>query len=301
MILSCPAKTFLLGEYVALDGGPCLLVGTHPRFELKIQNGSGENPFHAGSPAGKLWTKHSSQTKNWSAQFVNPLQVGGLGASSAEFLLLHTALNVQQTLAWEAQLEPDLSEILREYAETNTDSGAQPSGADIAVQLKGGVTLFEKARGKISRKSWGFDKLSFLLFSTGVKIPTHEHLRNLSNWERAPLLLAVEKGIQAFRDQDETSFIESIQQTQKTLKNLGFEADSTSSILKNLAGNPKVKAAKGCGALGADVILVICGREDKEELRQSLAGQLRFLASESDLSEGLQLIPDRMKSDEVTL
>ena len=301
MILSCPSKTFLLGEYVALDGGACLLVGTHPRFELKIQNGDGFCPFSPLSPAGKLWNKYSDQTSNWTAQLTNPLNLGGLGASSAEFLLLHTALHVQKTLAWEAQLEPDLSEILREYSELCSGEGTPPSGADIAVQLKGGVTLFEKARGKIQRKSWGFDKLSFLLFSTNVKIATHEHLQNLSNWERAPLNQAVEMGIQAWRDQNETSFVESIRQTQVTLKNLGFEAPTTSLILKDLLERPKVLAAKGCGALGADVVLVICAREDKEELRQALSLKLQFIASESDLSEGMQLIPERIKSNEVTL
>ena len=35
--ISCPAKTFILGEYAVLDGGPALVLNTAPRFVCRIQ------------------------------------------------------------------------------------------------------------------------------------------------------------------------------------------------------------------------------------------------------------------------
>ena len=35
--ISCPGKTFLVGEYSALYGAPCLLVSTHPRFYFSVE------------------------------------------------------------------------------------------------------------------------------------------------------------------------------------------------------------------------------------------------------------------------
>ena len=35
-LLSAPGKTFLVGEYVALAGGPSIVLATEPRFELRV-------------------------------------------------------------------------------------------------------------------------------------------------------------------------------------------------------------------------------------------------------------------------
>ena len=60
--LSVPSKTFIVGEYIALKGGPTLILSTNPRFELKATS---SNPYfsdieklaHPDSPAGKLIRK----------------------------------------------------------------------------------------------------------------------------------------------------------------------------------------------------------------------------------------------------
>jgi mevalonate kinase len=44
--LSVPGKTFLVGEYVALDGGPSIVLATRPCFEMKI------SPFQQDSTQG---------------------------------------------------------------------------------------------------------------------------------------------------------------------------------------------------------------------------------------------------------
>ena len=35
--ISCPAKTFILGEYAVLDGGSAIVLNTAPRFVCRIQ------------------------------------------------------------------------------------------------------------------------------------------------------------------------------------------------------------------------------------------------------------------------
>lgn len=298
MILSCPTKTFLLGEYLAMKGEPCLTASTGPRFVLSISRGPGASPFHPDSPAGRLWAKSSETTSGWSASFEAPVGVGGMGASSAEFLLLHTALQVRETLAWEAQLEPDLAELLREYAECSAGRGAPPSGADLVAQLKGQVTLFERERGRVESRGWGFSDLSFLLFSTGVKVPTHEHLATLKEWDSTALRLAVDVGVSAWLNRDSQGFLESVMATRGSLRALGFEAETTTSLLADITARPGVLAAKGCGALGADVIALFCRPSDKDSLRDAVSGKLRFLGSESDLAEGLQLVPQALREPE---
>jgi mevalonate kinase len=291
MILSCPSKTFLLGEYVALNGGPTLLAATEPRFKLRIQQGHGENPFHADSPAGRLWNRDPELTRSLSAHFENPLHLGGLGASSAEFLLLHTALQVKSTLAWEAQLEPDLFEILKDYVDLSSNRGTKPSGADLVSQLRGRMTLFDKSRGTVLTRGWGFTDLSFLLFATGVKVPTHEHLANLGSWNDERLLLATEAGCAAWLKGDSHGFVEAVQAARAELRHLKFEVDFTGTLLDEILEDRAVLAAKGCGALGADVLMVLCRPADAEAVRTKVSMRLRYLAGDFDLAEGLQVIP----------
>ena len=92
MILSVPGKTFLLGEYVALDGGPSLLLSTEPRFELRVRARSRDValPFHAQSPAGRFFERHADDLAAWEFEFRDPSGGrGGLGASSAQFALMY--------------------------------------------------------------------------------------------------------------------------------------------------------------------------------------------------------------------
>lgn len=291
MLLSCPSKTFLLGEYLALKGEPCLLAGTEPRFDLRLRRGERTSPFHPDSPAGKLWARHFEETRDWSLEFTNPLKIGGLGASSAEFLLLWTALEMQKTLSWDAQLEPDVFAMLRTYSELCGETGVKPSGADVVAQLRGQVTLFEKNRGNIEMRGWGFDDLGFALFSTGAKVPTHEHLRSLGDWDETVLKSAVDEGIRSWQNREADGFVESVRRTRSALKALGFEAPGTTSLLENILENPRVLAAKGCGALGADVILVVFRRKDRAGVTDTIGAKLKYVASNEQLSEGVAVVP----------
>ena len=72
--LSVPSKTFLLGEYVALNGGPAIVLCTAPRFELRVEKNSSHAKYeniHPQSPAGKLIAKNSFYQK-YDLHFIDP-------------------------------------------------------------------------------------------------------------------------------------------------------------------------------------------------------------------------------------
>jgi len=298
MILSCASKTFLLGEYLALRGEPCLLAATEPRFELRIESGAGENPFHLESPAGKLWALRQDLTKSWQARLIHPDKTKGLGGSSAEFLLLHAALQVEKALAWEAQFEPDFSRLLKDYQDLADPGSQKPSGADLVVQTKGLITLFDRQSGKVESRGWGLSDLSFLIFSTGVKVATHEHLAQMSSdWNSRNLAQAAQIGITAWLKHDCSGFVESVRRSRFELQQLGFEAPSTTKILGELVDAPEILAAKGCGALGGDTILILCDPADKMALVQELGVKMKLIATETELSKGLSLLPRSVGSE----
>src|ERR1700722_11537200 len=93
LTLSCASKTFFLGEYSALVGGPAIIVNTAPRFQLHILNN--EHPqniicrgINAHSPAGKFLKEHWQELQYFGFEFRDPhLGHGGFGASSAQYLL----------------------------------------------------------------------------------------------------------------------------------------------------------------------------------------------------------------------
>ncbi|RYZ70795.1 MAG: hypothetical protein EOP05_12785, partial [Proteobacteria bacterium] len=92
---SVPGKTFLLGEHVATDGGPSILVSTNPRFDLftnsrkSLQGSAPAHPFNEHSPAGKFFDRHAKDLEEFSFEFKDEhVGKGGLGASSAQFILL---------------------------------------------------------------------------------------------------------------------------------------------------------------------------------------------------------------------
>jgi len=114
-VLSVPGKTFLVGEYLALSGGPSLLVATEPRFVLRVKavapRGRAAHPFAAASPAGRYLSRVIRDSEMF--EFQDPHQgAGGLGASSAQFALLY---------AWQNNIDVPptsdtlWSELLRDY------------------------------------------------------------------------------------------------------------------------------------------------------------------------------------------
>lgn len=293
LVLSVPGKTFLAGEYLALSGGPTLVFASHPRFQLSVQNGSGKTSgLHPDSPAGKYIQKYAHYFSKFDLEFQEAYSGrGGFGASTAQFLSVY-ALNTWRDSAW---LEPqqlfDFKNLLDAYFEVAWNGeGQRPSGADLIGQLRGALTLFEKSLGRVAQLSWPFADLDFVLVHTGNKVATHEHLKELKSFDASLLALAFDEIRWGLEQADSRKFLQGIQSYAESLQKLDFVCAPTLSLLQDLIRIPGVQAAKGCGALGADVVLVVFASGQDQQLKKYLQEKgLSLVIERSQMSTGLEV------------
>ncbi|NUM89333.1 MAG: hypothetical protein HUU37_09030 [Bdellovibrionales bacterium] len=256
-----PAKTFLLGEYAVLDGGKALVALTQPSFVLEAGGEECPLPFHPASPAGKLFQVMPGQ-KRQNIRWENPwTDRGGFGASSAEFVgmfLAHeSTIEDPRELAWNAW---------KIFRLMTAQMRNRPSGADVLAQAWG-------AAGKISSPAiLALDLgahtlepaapsrlgLKIELFHTGEKLPTHEHLSGeLSPFPTEEANGLVGRAIQALAAGDGRGFVEAVRDYGALLERTERVAPHTEKILRRLRLRKEVLAAKGCGAMGSDVVFAV--------------------------------------------
>lgn len=293
MTLSAPGKTFLVGEYIAMYGGPVFVINSGPRFQLKVGvvDGDALQGIHPESPAGLFVKNHHQIFGHLGLKFFDPHEGrGGVGASSAQFGL---CLALKKMLTSESeQLELSTEEILEEYLKVAwSGEGMPPSGADLISQLMGsGITYFAREKKELEAMDWPFENLDFVVFRTGVKLATHEHLKevNIANSESAAT--AVEKVRGGLKNKDETVFIDGMTEFQNFLLESKCVAPATVDLLEIVNSWDGVKVAKGCGALGADMVLVILDKSEKEHILSEIKSlDKELVATSQDLTGGLNI------------
>lgn len=242
---SFPSKTFLLGEYAVLGGAPALLLAHEPCFRVeRSPEGAG---FPEGSPAWRL-ARELGLTGGFTFHDPHPRR-GGFGASGAEFLAvarLHPAAPAEPgAFAWFAR---DLY-----FAQ-----GGRGSGADILAQASGqaGLLLLRLAERRLEWLPAALGAQA-TLFHTGRKLATHEHLGSLPPEAMLAHAPEVERAASALRAGDLPAFASALQAYAAGLAASGLVAPHTQEALAALGELPGVLAAKGCGAMGSDVILVL--------------------------------------------
>ena len=292
LTLSAPGKTFLVGEYLALSGGPSLVLSTGPRFELVAsRHGARTAPFPKGSPADKFLEKNPGLHAEFPMlEFRDPhAGKGGLGASSAQFALAYILAK-----GWE-KFSPatcDWKELLADYRSVAwSGEGSAPSGADVVAQLSGGVTWFDGTKHRAEVLEWAFPSLSFTLLRTGTKLATHEHLRTRQAAPQEALRHAVGEARNALETRDQTRLVGAVRQAGEALAESGLVAETTRELLSGIKARPGLfLAAKGCGALGADVVLTLHERSSGPEV-EAWAGErgLEICGTESSLERGLRV------------
>ncbi|MDX9731027.1 MAG: hypothetical protein RBT63_04590 [Bdellovibrionales bacterium] len=306
--LSIPGKTFLVGEYLALVGGPSIVLNTSPcfEFEWELEKATDEgmrgihHPFHINSPAGQWLARLSdslgADIPSVTIHFVDPHNgKGGLGSSSAEFFgawvfskwFQHNVLKESDGASDKNLWQPAerLFSGLGDYRETIVPNWSQDisgeqrfrdliadyrqvvpaaSGADLVSQAVGGIALWDGASEEMRRYQWPFTDLSMTLLLTGKKLATHTHVsENLkATLEKETefvedMRVWVEEAIQAFALADSDRLVASVRGVARALEQAGRVAEHTASYLDELASVEGVKAAKGCGAMGADVIAIL--------------------------------------------
>jgi mevalonate kinase len=374
MVFSVPSKTFLAGEYLAVLGGPSLVIATTPRFRLAMKSADDcfvplrnwSKVFHPESPVGlflssylEMYIQQNPALKEMQFQFVDPYQsvgnlsamavsesdteskqsftnsvgsvnpissqkiLGGFGASSAQYILMkwalyqmqlqsHSKLDSTKYVEHAKQGSEDLAsaDLVSMDSKMSSDlwktwigdyqmvSGGA-SGADLTAHLQGGISYFERKTNTRSRLPFRFANIGFSLFSTGIKIKTHEHLETFrSDPMQLEKALGYEKIVHQMRlsleRNDGGLFVESINNSKDFLLANNWVADSTKDLLKKIEStdnNQKViLATKGCGALGADTILVVHRQNiDISSWRRQMQDQLGliFVAGDQDIAEGI--------------
>lgn len=214
-----------------------------PYFEATYEEDLA-NPFHPQSPAGKFC---QSENLKGSIKFTDPHGgKGGFGCSGAEFLScwsFKNSMSERDAFAWKAWRES------RKFPGSGADILTQAYGMNKKEHFFLGINMEEEKLHTIP------SHLGILLslFRTGQKIPTHEHLKTLPPIP-ASLAQITERGIKALEQGEKENFIQCVTEYGKALKNLGLLCDYSQNVLAELSN---VLAAKGCGAMGADVLLVL--------------------------------------------
>ncbi|MFA6303793.1 MAG: hypothetical protein WC627_11785 [Legionella sp.] len=274
-----PAKTFLVGEYAAVAGASALILTTTPYFELALTSAPGLAGIHNASPAGCFWQDQNlEQGLVWS----DPYQgIGGMGASSAQFLGAYlAACSIKST----APILDDLLTSYYHYAWSGL--GLRPSAYDLIAQAQGACVFINKQQELITTYSWPFTDLSFLLIHSGTKLATHDHLKETNLPNKINELSEIsESALQAIEAVNSALLIDAVNNYHQKLLELAKVAPHSVQLIEQLKSSPHVLAIKGCGAMGADVLLVLCKKQNKLALIKELGTiNLRLLATEEQLS-----------------
>ena len=290
---SAPSKSFVLGESLALVGGRALLAATLPRFELRLRPGSGAvRGVGPTSPAGRLIAAHSGTFHTIDVDFFDPhVGAGGWGASAAQFLMSYAALERLRERPVHARApQIDIERILPAYVDVAWDGhGYSPSGADIIAQLEGGIVEFARADGIVRKHAWPFDDLDFYFVPTGNKVPTHEHLRDLGRVDVTVLSAHADSACDALRTRDSARFVGAMCGYADELERQSLVHPDTQAMLRRLEALPGVLARKGCGALGADVVVAIVRSDSAKAVAATIARDFASPVGRAQLSGGLAI------------
>ncbi len=286
---SCPGKTFLAGEYCVTQAGEALVATTKPCFHLKVYQkiSSLESEIcsiHPESPAGKLMTEHAPVFKDYQFNFYDPYHgMGGLGASTAQFLMVSQFFILQTNKTF--QLE-DLYQSYLRYAWSG--KGVRPSGADLLAQYQGNISLINTDIITSQGYFWPFEEIEFHLFHTRHKVPTHKHLQQLKLPAMQNLKKIFAELKTAFLNKDTELFCQGIGAYQKELSHLKLTCSNTLRLLNAFNKIDGIITAKGCGASGSDIIMVITPNQGLKEIMGFMQNlNLTWIASSEYLTDGL--------------
>lgn len=262
-----PAKTFLLGEYAALRGEAALILTTSPCFTLALEKGKGPSDLHPDSPAGR-W-QQQGKPADYHLIWSDPYQGrGGLGASSAQFIGTYYARAAMEACP------ADSAKILEAYYQSAwSGKGIKPSGYDVLAQLQtanAGVFI-HKNQQILEAITWPFKDIAIILLHTGKKLATHLHLADSQLPKDTQRLSALaEQGFAAFQENSSALLIDAINAGYQELGRLNLVAPHSREYITRLKKYPAILAMKGCGALGADVILLAIAIDDLEDTVEKL-------------------------------
>jgi hypothetical protein len=123
---------------------------------------------------------------------------------------------------------------------------------------------------------------------TGLKVASHEHLKELEVGDVSDLQEITRLALSAIEDQHWGSLCSLVNNYFVHLSDRGWQCPSTVELVQSLKEWSEVEAAKGCGALGADTLLLLFGASSEASIKEKLQKQgLEWVADSCDLSDGL--------------
>lgn len=267
-----PGKTFLLGEYYVTQAGEAYVIALEPSFHLEHEFSF--QPallnIHPDSPAGKFVKDHLDFFYQFKLTFVDPYYgMGGFGASTAQFLLVYQLYSAEKNLNLKSLLDYYL-----QYAWNG--QGIIPSGADLLAQAVNHFCYINKEIFEIKKLDWPFPNLELHIVHTNHKTPTHSHLANLENLNTSRLKNIFQEAKNAFELSDAEKFCWAINDYQSELTAMGLVSNNTLKLLEKFNVQSEILAAKGCGAMGADTLLLITARGQTALINQ-LCGELNLV------------------------
>jgi mevalonate kinase len=277
-----PSKTFLTGEYSVLIGGAALGLATEPSFEMSFLQTPTDFQFHEKSPAGRYLIENRKSAKvHLSDPYISKGIKGGFGKSTAEyFAAILPDLIVQKKT---------IQQIRNEYLALFKDHKIKPSGIDLVFQYLGNVVLADLKAENFYSTSWKLKDLDFFVVSTGLKMPTHEHLENLNLVELSDLPVKSDQAIDAFLNKTSDEFIFAMTEWVAALRQLNLTHPRAIEFQDKLKKVNHVRLVKPCGALGIDVMLVFFNIENRESVESEFRkNKINIQAGRDQLTEGLQ-------------
>lgn len=265
-----PSKTFLVGEYAVLFGCDALLIATKPLFDVsvdtdKISDNSDMLDF---------------SKRREDVSFASSCD--GFGKSSAGFLSIYQSI----------YKNADIKEIVNFYKSISSSS-IKPSCADIVTQIIGGITFFNgNSVEDSSQLDWCFDDVEIMIFKTNTKISTYKHLSNSINLRNLELMRRiVKKTKSAIVTKSAEKLSTAIHDYYYALLEENLVIESTKKLIEKIVVIDGVLAAKGCGALCADVIITLNYREASASIRENLDFLgLSYISSTNDLVGGINVV-----------
>ena len=300
--ISCPAKTFVIGEYSVLDGGSAIIINTAPRFSCRIykkksRKSQSNYQFSPNSPVYKWMHDHQDIFTSYDFEWRNPYKdKGGLGFSSAQFNILYAYTQISKGKSLD-QVKP--ADLMQSYLNLHFE-GCKPSGADILSQWQGGVCFFEQNPLSLRSIMSALPDLDYLTVHTGHRTLTHEHLKDLKLPDVSDLKNISEESLAFWEQGKSEDFIHGLNTYGEALHTMGFSIPSVQKLVKELKSLPEVKGAKGCGAMTAEVIILFFKKEDRDSLKKKIQ-HLDIISDGSAMTYGTAIHEDGAFSKEASL
>ena len=263
MKFNVSSKTFLLGEYVALYGGPALLLAHGPHFECTLSDGEGDGevtvPFHPDSPAGEWIELHDELFKNTQITFRDPHEgAGGFGASTAQYMATYLyALSMRKMYSEGRELSAlQKWAIVEDYKNLFEGDKTIPSGYDLMAQMGQGLQIIDAEKNRADHIQWPFADIEIHIYKTQTKITTHEHLKKISMSSETVSVLnrCATSCVSALDKKSKDLFFKELQEFSRLQEKAKLLSPDSAQWMNKALTAKGVVAARGCGALGADVL-----------------------------------------------